>query len=103
MKKTSLLFLRPGFYYWDCMVSCDIGILYNYHEIIAFSRKYNNWETYSLNSLEDIKELILPKLNSIDNGLSEFEEAKKGNLDSFLTLTKKYGKYTTHKIIFKLK
>ncbi|MDJ0736210.1 MAG: type I restriction enzyme HsdR N-terminal domain-containing protein [Nostocaceae cyanobacterium] len=83
--------------------SCDIGILYNYHEIIAFTQKYNNWEIYYLNSLEDIKKLILPKLNSIDNGLSEFEKAQNGNFESFASLAKKYGKYTTHRVVFKLK
>ncbi len=42
---------------------CNIGILYNYQEIIIVIRKYNQFEIYSLKSLVEIEELILQAAN----------------------------------------
>lgn len=82
---------------------CDMGILYNYHDILSFTRQNNNFKITYLKNLIDIQELILPKINSVDNGLVEFEKAQRGNFESFTYLINKYGKYTTNKVVFKIK
>ncbi|TVP65944.1 MAG: hypothetical protein EA343_02220 [Nodularia sp. (in: Bacteria)] len=82
---------------------CNLGILYNYHEIIAFIRKKNEFEIIYLESLKDIPKLIISKDNSVDNGLLEFENAQNGNFKSFIYLINKYGKYTTNTVTFKMK
>ena len=82
---------------------CDIGILYNYHEIITFTRKNEQFEINHLKSLADIKALILQTNNNDNYDLLFFEKAQNGNFDSFSYLIRKYGKYTTNKVVFKLK
>lgn len=81
---------------------CDIGILYNYHEIIAFTKKDDQFEINHLKSLRDIEALILQTNNNNDD-LLDFEKAQNGNFKSFIYLISKYGKYTTNKVVFKLK
>ncbi|BDI19216.1 hypothetical protein ANSO36C_50180 [Nostoc cf. commune SO-36] len=81
---------------------CDMGILYNYHEIIAFSRKDDRFEVNHLKSIRDIQTLIL-KSNNAHDDLLEFEKAQNGNFDSFAYLISKYGKYTTNTVVFKVK
>lgn len=83
---------------------CNMGILYNYHEIIALTRKDDRFEVNHLKSLRDIQTLILQNNNNNDDdGLLEFEKAQNGNFDSFAYLISKYGQYTTNTVIFKLK
>ncbi|MBW4560879.1 MAG: type I restriction enzyme HsdR N-terminal domain-containing protein [Mojavia pulchra JT2-VF2] len=82
---------------------CNIGILYNYHEIIIFIRKSNQFEIYYPENLRKIKELILQADSSIDDDLLEFENAQNGNSQSFVYLINKYAKYTNHTVAFKLK
>ncbi|MDJ0796167.1 MAG: type I restriction enzyme HsdR N-terminal domain-containing protein [Calothrix sp. MO_167.B12] len=82
---------------------CNIGILYNYHKIIVLTRQGNIWKTNYLKSLREVENFVVPQINIIDNGLSEFEKAQNGNFENFVTLVKKYGKYTTHRIVFKVK
>lgn len=81
---------------------CDIGILYNYHEIIAFTRKYDQFEINHLKSLTDIQALIL-QTNKNNDDLLDFQKAQNGNFDSFAYLISKYGKYTTNQVVFKVK
>ncbi|MEH2448313.1 MAG: type I restriction enzyme HsdR N-terminal domain-containing protein [Nostoc sp.] len=81
---------------------CDIGILYNYHEIIAFTRKNDQFEINNLKNLTDIQTLIL-QTNNDNNDLLYFKKAQNGNFDSFAYLIRKYAKYTTNKVVFKLK
>lgn len=82
---------------------CHLGILYNYHEIIAVIKENNEFEINHLKNLKDIQDLILHKNNSVEHGLLEFEKAQNGNLESFAYLIGKYGTYTTHKVVFKVK
>ncbi|MDF5708584.1 MAG: type I restriction enzyme HsdR N-terminal domain-containing protein [Nostoc sp. S4] len=82
--------------------SCNIGILYNYHEIISFIKKHNQFQISYLNNLTDIEKLLLQSTSSIDSDLLEFENAQNGNIESFIYLIKKYGEYTNHTIVFKL-
>jgi hypothetical protein len=82
---------------------CDIGILYNYHEIIAFSRKNDKFEINHLKSIRDIQTLILESNNNYNDDLLEFKKAQNGTFDSFACITSKYGKYTTNTVLFKLK
>lgn len=79
------------------------GILYNYYKIIAFTKKDNKFEINHLNNLKDIQPIILHNYNNIDDNLSFFEKAQNGNFDSFKYLVNKYGKYTTNKVVFKIK
>lgn len=80
---------------------CDVGILYNYYEIIGFIKKYDKFETNCLKSIRDIQPLILQSNN--DDDLLKFKAAQNGNFDSFAYLISKYGKYTTNKVVFKIK
>ncbi|ULP70449.1 hypothetical protein BDGGKGIB_00065 [Nodularia sphaerocarpa UHCC 0038] len=81
---------------------CHLGILYNYHEVIAFFRKKHEFEINYLESLKDIQKLIIPT-NNRDNCLLEFEKAQNGNLESFIYLINKYDKSLTNTITFKIK
>ncbi|MHC5822698.1 MAG: type I restriction enzyme HsdR N-terminal domain-containing protein [Nostoc sp.] len=82
---------------------CDIGILYNYHEIIVFTRKDDKFKINYLKTITDIKALILQSNNKNNDDLLEFEKAQNGNFQSFIYLISKYAKYTTNKVVFKLK
>ncbi|MBH8576480.1 type I restriction enzyme HsdR N-terminal domain-containing protein [Nostocaceae cyanobacterium CENA369] len=84
--------------------SCSkIGILYNYHQIIAYTKKDKDFMSLHLNSLRDIPPLILQSSNKLEKDTLEFEKAVSGNFDSFVYLINKYGKYKLNTIIFKLK
>ncbi|MDF5739569.1 MULTISPECIES: type I restriction enzyme HsdR N-terminal domain-containing protein [unclassified Nostoc] len=82
---------------------CDIGILYNYHQIIVFTTKNDNFEINHLKTLRDIQALILQSKNNDDDDLLKFEKAQNGNFNNFAYLISKYGKYTTNKVVFKVK
>ncbi|MBD2341701.1 type I restriction enzyme HsdR N-terminal domain-containing protein [Calothrix sp. FACHB-156] len=82
---------------------CNIGILYNYHEIVTLTKNFNKFEIYFFKKLIEIQELILQANSSNDENLFAFQNAQNGNTESFLYLIHKYGKYTNHRIIFKLK
>ncbi|MDZ8024107.1 MAG: type I restriction enzyme HsdR N-terminal domain-containing protein [Nostoc sp. DedQUE11] len=84
--------------------SCsEIGILYNYHQIIAYTNKNAVFTSNHLNSLTDIPPLVLQSSNNIENDILDFEKAVNGSFDSFNYLTNKYGKYALNTIIFRLK
>ncbi|MEJ6481696.1 type I restriction enzyme HsdR N-terminal domain-containing protein [Nostoc punctiforme UO1] len=84
--------------------SCsEIGILYNYHQIIAYIKKDAVFTRNKLNSLEDIPPLILQSSNKLDKNLLEFEKAVNGSFDSFIYLVNQYGKYKLNRIVFRLK
>ncbi|WP_375472327.1 type I restriction enzyme HsdR N-terminal domain-containing protein [uncultured Nostoc sp.] len=84
--------------------SCsEIGILYNYHEIIAYTKKDAVFTSNDLNSIEDIPPLILQSSNKLEKDILEFEKAVNGSFDSFIYLVNKYGKYKLNTIIFRLK
>jgi hypothetical protein len=82
---------------------CDMGILYNYHEIIAFSRKNDKFQINHLKSIRDIQTLILESNHNYNDDLLEFEKAQNGNFDTFAYLIRKYGTYTTNQVVFKVK
>ncbi|PHM09449.1 type I restriction enzyme HsdR N-terminal domain-containing protein [Nostoc sp. 'Peltigera malacea cyanobiont' DB3992] len=81
----------------------EIGILYNYHEIIAYTKKDAVFTSNYLNSLKDIPPLILQNSNKLEKDILEFEKAVNGSFDSFIYLIKKYGEYKLNTIIFRLK
>ncbi|MBN3874824.1 MAG: type I restriction enzyme HsdR N-terminal domain-containing protein [Nostoc sp. NMS7] len=84
--------------------SCsEIGILYNYHQIIAYIKKDGVFMSNTLNNLEDIPALILQSSNKLDKNILEFEKAVNGSFDSFVYLVNKYGKYKLNRIVFRLK
>ncbi|MEH2169562.1 MAG: type I restriction enzyme HsdR N-terminal domain-containing protein [Nostoc sp.] len=81
----------------------EIGILYNYHEIIAYTKKDAVFTSNYLNSLKDIPPLILQNSNKLEKDILEFEKAVNGSFDSFIYLVKKYGEYKLNTITFRLK
>ncbi|MBD2614960.1 MAG: type I restriction enzyme HsdR N-terminal domain-containing protein [Nostoc sp. ZfuVER08] len=84
--------------------SCsEIGILYNYHQIIAYTNRNAVFRSNNLNSLTDIPPLVLQSSNDIENDILDFQKAVNGSFDSFNYLTNKYGKYALNTIIFRLK
>ncbi|MEH2129361.1 MAG: type I restriction enzyme HsdR N-terminal domain-containing protein [Nostoc sp.] len=84
--------------------SCsEIGILYNYHQIIVYTNKNAVFTSNNLNSLTDIPPLVLQSSNNIENDILDFEKAVNGSFDSFNYLTNKYGKYALNTITFRLK
>lgn len=83
--------------------SAEIGILYNYHEIIAYTKQNGIFKSQYLNSLENIPPLILQSSNKLETDTLEFQKAKNGNFESFTYLVNKYGKYKLNTIIFMLK
>ncbi|AFY43186.1 type I restriction enzyme HsdR N-terminal domain-containing protein [Nostoc sp. PCC 7107] len=83
--------------------SAEIGILYNYSEIIAYTKQDGVFTSKYLNSLDDVPPLILQTSNTLEKDTSEFKKAINGNFESFTYLVKKYGKYKLNTIIFKLK
>jgi Type I restriction enzyme R protein N terminus (HSDR_N) len=82
---------------------CDTGVLYNYHQTVLFNKVGDDFQNKCLGNFKDIEETILAKSNDIDCNLLEFEKAQKGDFGSFADLVKKYGKYTTNTIVFKIK
>ncbi|MEH2080693.1 MAG: type I restriction enzyme HsdR N-terminal domain-containing protein [Nostoc sp.] len=84
--------------------SCsEIGILYNYHQIIVYRNKDAIFTSNYLNSLIEIPPLVLQSSNNIEKDTLDFEKAVYGNFDSFIYLANKYGKYALNTIIFRLK
>jgi hypothetical protein len=84
--------------------SCsEIGILYNYHQIIAYIKKDGVFMSNTLNNLEDITPLIFQSSNKLDKNLLEFEKAVNGSFDSFVYLVNKYARYKLNRIVFRLK
>jgi len=84
--------------------SCSqIGILYNYHQIITYIKQDAVFTSKYLNSLGDIRSLLLQNSNNTEKDLLDFEKAINGSFDNFHYLAKKYGKYALNIIIFKLK
>jgi hypothetical protein len=82
---------------------CNIGILYNYHKIILFNKKDNDFEINELKNFKEVEQLILKESVITDCNLLEFNKAQKGDFESFAFLISKYGKYTTNTIVFKLR
>ncbi|MFN6500393.1 MAG: type I restriction enzyme HsdR N-terminal domain-containing protein [Nostoc sp. DedQUE01] len=84
--------------------SCsEIGILYNYHEIIVYMKKDTVFTSKYLNSLKDIPPLILQSFNKLEKDILEFEKAVNGSFNSFIYLINKYGEYKLNTIIFRVK
>ena len=81
----------------------EIGILYNYHEIIVYKKKDTAFTNYYLNSLKDIPPLILQSSNKLEKDILEFENAVNGSFNSFIYLVKKYGEYKLNTITFRIK
>ena len=84
--------------------SCSkIGLLYNYQEIIAYTKTDVVFTSNHLNSLKDIPPLILQSSNRLEKDIVEFEKAVNGSFDSFVYLVNKFGKYKLNRIVFRLK
>jgi Type I restriction enzyme R protein N terminus (HSDR_N) len=81
-----------------------IGILFNGSDLILF-RKSDEESIFlrsHLDSIKDFPAILRESLSKVNIDCLEFQKAKNGNVDSFVHLIKKYGKYTQHKFSFLL-
>ena len=79
-----------------------IGVLFNGSNLILFKRSSEEsiFHRSYLTSMQDLSIILQEALNNLDNDLLKFQEAKNGDINSFVYLITKYGKYTQHKISF---
>jgi hypothetical protein len=84
--------------------SC-MGVLFNGSNLIVFERsdEESNFSRSYLDSIKDFPIILRGALNKPNNDFLKFQEARNGDINSFVYLIKKYGKYTQHKISFLLK
>lgn len=83
---------------------CDMGILYNFHKIILFTKTVDDFNEKHLENFKEVEEILFKESRvSRGNQLEEFEKAQNGDFESFAYLVSKYGKYTTNTIVFKLR
>ena len=83
----------------------SMGILFNARDIILLKKSKNEDHLLKkhLKSIEDVPVILSETLIKKNVDYSEFKKAKYGNIKSFISLIKKYGKYTLHKFTFMLK
>lgn len=85
---------------------CNIGLISNMEDAILL-------ETNDIRNISECilfkKEILISKIKDFqsqqivnDLDIQHFQNAKNGDIQSFIFLIKKYGRYTTHKIKFKL-
>jgi hypothetical protein len=80
------------------------GVLFNANETIHYERKPERQFTKrSLNSLGELGELLRHLAHHADPDIAAFQRARDGDVDSFVYLFEKYGKYTLHRFTFTLK
>lgn len=80
------------------------GVLFNGNEIIAYeTRSEGTPEKRRLESLSELRDLLLRLACRDEVDLRAFQQARDGDVDSFSYLAGKYGKYTLHKFTFTLK
>ena len=83
----------------------SMGILFNARDIILLEKanSSNNFSKKHLKSIEDVSVILSENLEKNNLDFSQFERAEDGNVESFIHLINKYGKYTLHKFTFSLK
>ena len=83
----------------------SVGILFNSSDLILFKKSDTEarFSKSHLKSVKDVPDVLREALNRVDNDLLEFEKARNGDVNSFIYLIKKYGKYALHKFTFVLK
>lgn len=84
--------------------SC-VGALFNGNNLIVFERSdiESVFSRSCLDSIKDFPVVLRDALNKPNDDFLKFQEAKNGDINSFMYLIKKYGRYTQHKISFLLK
>lgn len=82
----------------------NTGVLFNGNEIIAYEKRSDgDFVKWSLNSLSDLGDLLQRLSSRKDPDIWHFQQARDGDIDSFIYLAQKYGKYTLHQFTFTLK
>jgi len=82
----------------------EIGILFNGIQLISYMRNENNdFIRNQLKCITDIPSLILQSTNKKEGDFLEFKKAQDGNINSFIYLITKYGKYANNEFTFLLK
>ncbi len=79
------------------------GVLFNANETIHYERMPDgHLSKRSLNSLGELGELLRDLARQADPDIAAFQRARDGDVDSFIYLVEKYGKYTLHRFTFTL-
>jgi hypothetical protein len=83
----------------------SLGILFNGKELVIITKSCKEacFSKDYLESIKDIPGILREALHQENNDLSEFEKARNGDVNSFVYLIEKYGKYALHKFTFVLK
>lgn len=82
----------------------EIGILFNGKKTIVYKKnELGDFIAKNLGSIADIPNVIQQGNTKIKQDLLDFKKAQDGDVNSFINLTKNYGKYATNQFIFRLK
>ena len=82
----------------------SVGILFNGNEVIVYEKGTEGVSKKGqLDSLSELRDLLKCVLCRDEVDLCEFQCARDGDVDSFIYLASKYGKYTVHQFKFTLK
>ena len=76
------------------------GVLFNGNEIVAYEKGQGTVAKYSLESLNELRNLIQRLAGQDEVDFIAFQRARDGDVDSFIYLAGKYGKYTLHQLTF---
>ena len=79
------------------------GVLFNGNEIVAYEKGQDTPAKCSLDSLNELRDLVQCQATRDEVDFCAFQRAQDGDIDSFIYLACKYGKYTLHQFTFTLK
>jgi hypothetical protein len=80
------------------------GVLFNGNETVHCERMSDGGLCKrSLDSLSELGDLLRMLASKSDSDVCAFQRARDGDVDSFVHLVEKYGKYTVHRFTFSLK
>ena len=80
------------------------GILFNGNESIVYENYLSEMPVQSYyKTLNDIEEVIQRAVDQDNNQMCLFNRAQDGDVDGFINIINKYGRYALHKITFSLK
>ena len=82
----------------------SVGVLFNGNEIIVYEKGPEGVPAKCcLESLSELRDLLQRVACRDEVDFCTFQRARNGDVDSFIYLASKYGKYTLHKFTFTLK
>lgn len=82
----------------------EIGILFNGKKTVAYQKnEHGDFIAKNLSSIAHIPNVIQQGNTTIKQDLLDFKKAQDGDVNSFINLSKNYGKYATNQFTFRLK